>query len=434
MKDALQSIIKKNGIDEWLIRITGIDGVQGYYILDKKEMLRFQNAVEIEVTVYRTFSEGDDKYRGSMTVALSPSMNAAEIGEKLKFAYDSALSVKNKWYPLSDSAARKKPPSQQRFVFEDDFDKGNETQWVERIADDILSIEHRGVIFNALEVSVSRNKNSLVNSDGIDYSWTDYSCFTELVTTASGGKNGEVELFDLYRFSDYSSEQMERRVEQQVLSTLDRKKAEKLLKPGDLRVVLRGNALFEFFSYFLIQANARMIFEGMSVFNQGKQLQRDGDLLTIDAVPYLKGSDRNSFVGRDGIVPVPVRLLEQGKAVSIIADLQFGTYLGEEITGSSRNIYVEPGTLNSDFLNKSPYLEAVEFSDFSMDPVTGDFGGELRLAYFFDGKNKTPVTGGSITGNIRTVIDTIRMSSETITDGAYNGPGFICLDGINITG
>ena len=434
MKDALQSILKKNGIEEWLIRIKKINGTQGYYILDKKEMLRFQNAVQIEVTVYRTFAEGDDKYRGSMTIAISPSMNEKEIGEKLKFAYDSALSVKNKWYPLSNSASRKRTPLQQSSIFKDGFRNGNGAQWVERIAGDIFNIEHQGVVFNALEVSVSENDHSIVNSDGIDYSWTDYSCFTELVTTTASGEKDEAELFDLFRFSDYSSEQMGRRVKQQVLDTLDRTKAERLSSTGDLPVVLKGKALFEFFSYFINQANARMIFEGMSVFDKGKQLQRGGDLLTIDAVPALWGSDKNNFVDRDGIIPVPVRVLERGKMNSIIADLQFGTYLGEEITGNSRNIHVGPGSFDGDTLKNTPSLETLEFSDFSMNPVTGDFGGEIRLAYFFDGKNTTPVTGGSLTGNINKVIDSIRLSSTIITEGAYEGPVFISMDGVTITG
>jgi len=46
-----------------------------------------------------------------------------------------------------------------------------------------------------------------------------------------------------------------------------------------------------------------------------------------------------------------------------------------------------------------PYIEPVMFSDFRLDSMTGDFGAEVRLAYYFDGKNVTPVTGGSISGS-----------------------------------
>ncbi|MBQ1878698.1 MAG: TldD/PmbA family protein, partial [Erysipelotrichaceae bacterium] len=54
-----------------------------------------------------------------------------------------------------------------------------------------------------------------------------------------------------------------------------------------------------------------------------------------------------------------------------------------------------------------------QFSSFVMNPMTGDFGGEIRLAYYYDGKTVTPVTGGSMTADISEVIKTIRLSRET---------------------
>jgi len=51
-------------------------------------------------------------------------------------------------------------------------------------------------------------------------------------------------------------------------------------------------------------------------------------------------------------------------------------------------------------MKKEPYLYVVSFSDFSMDSLSGYFGGEIRLAYLFDGEKVTPVTGGSVSGNL----------------------------------
>lgn len=47
-----------------------------------------------------------------------------------------------------------------------------------------------------------------------------------------------------------------------------------------------------------------------------------------------------------------------------------------------------------------PHIEAVAFSDFYVDSTTGDFGGEIRLAYVNRDGARIPVTGGSITGSV----------------------------------
>ena len=52
------------------------------------------------------------------------------------------------------------------------------------------------------------------------------------------------------------------------------------------------------------------------------------------------------------------------------------------------------------------------FSDFRLDPVTGDFGAEMRLAYWFDGERRRPVTGGSISGSVTELRSTMKRSFE----------------------
>lgn len=392
-------------------------------------MTRFQDAVEIKITVYKSFTEGKDRYRGSMTVDISPSMYEKEISEKLQLALNGAGTVKNPWYPLSDSESLNRKPQRKETV----FDRLERSGWTEVIAGDILGKKDSRVVYNALELSVIKNRVTLANSDGIDYSWTDYSCFSELVTTAEG-KEGEVEICGLYNFSDYLKDQIAEKISTQTVHTLDRAAAERFNYFKDPDVLISGQALYEFFSFFMHRADSKMIYDGLSGFNYGTAVQKDGDLLTIDIIPYLDGSSRNSFVDLQGIVPVPVRIIEDGVEKSVISDLQFGTYINKGITGKSSNIAVMPGSINRKSITGRRYLEAVEFSDFNMDPVTGDFGGEIRLAYYSDVNNVIPVTGGSVTGNINRVIDTIRMSSKIKVDGSYKGPDFVLMKGLNITG
>ena len=83
---------------------------------------------------------------------------------------------------------------------------------------------------------------------------------------------------------------------------------------------------------------------------------------------------------------------------------------------------MECGDTSISEIQKEPYLKIVSFSDFQMDEFTGQFGGEYRLAYYFDGKNTIPVTNGSISGNINDIIGNILFSSEKQSSYYFDGP------------
>lgn len=430
MKEKITSVLKKNDTDAWKLKIKRIEGAQGYYIQDHLEMMRAQDAVELELTVYKDFEEDGEKYRGSMKIELFPSMTEDEVDEKIKVALKGAMSVKNKWYALSKK-------QEDSFSFQQpsyNLDEKDVFDWVLMIGEDLFSQKIPEVAFNATEIFISKNTFSFFNSEGVSYVWKDYSGLIEFVTSAAGVSE-EVELFDIFTFSDYSKEWLVRKIENQISYTLDRVKAVQLPALNGIPVVLKGTALFEFFSYFRQKASARMIFDGMSDFKESNIIQEvHGDPISIKLLPYLEGSPKNILVDMDGILPEPVIVIEKGRVKHIQADLQFGTYLGVKITGQSFNLEVKRGSMKKSDLEETSYLEAVEFSDFTMNAITGDFGGEIRLAYYFDGKNRIPVTGGSVTGKITEVLDFIYLSEKTIVDTAYNGPDFIYLKNISIAG
>ncbi|HQN27399.1 MAG TPA: Zn-dependent protease, partial [Mesotoga sp.] len=63
----------------------------------------------------------------------------------------------------------------------------------------------------------------------------------------------------------------------------------------------------------------------------------------------------------------------------------------------------------------------------------GDFGGEIRLGWYFDGTKRVPVTGGSITGNLRD-IESLYLSREVELESDYLGPKSMMIEGFNIAG
>ena len=85
-------------------------------------------------------------------------------------------------------------------------------------------------------------------------------------------------------------------------------------------------------------------------------------------------------------------------------------------------------------MKKEPYLQVVNFSDFQMDDFTGHFGGEIRLAFLFDGEKVTPVTGGSINGSIIDSQSSMLLSKEMQVEDGYEGPLAVCFDNIPVAG
>ena len=128
-------------------------------------------------------------------------------------------------------------------------------------------------------------------------------------------------------------------------------------------------------------------------------------------------------------------LLQDGKVQNFWGLTRLCQYINVPTTGEYDTIICEnPGTMTLDEMKKQvkktgrPVLMPVLFSGMEIDVLSGDFGGEMRLAYLYDGKSVKAVTGGSINGNIIEAQKTIRFSKERqrffTTDTAFGGINF----------
>ena len=84
-------------------------------------------------------------------------------------------------------------------------------------------------------------------------------------------------------------------------------------------------------------------------------------------------------------------------------------------------------------MRSKPHLEPLLFSDFRLDTVTGDFGAEIRLAYLYDGKDRFPVTGGSISGSVAELRASMVRSFERALATRSLCPTAVLLEGASIT-
>ena len=93
---------------------------------------------------------------------------------------------------------------------------------------------------------------------------------------------------------------------------------------------------------------------------------------------------------------------------------------------------VQPGSACEKCLTAAPYLEVLSMSGLQVDLFNDYIGGEVRLAYYCDGETITPVTGISITGSLKQVLSSIRLSSETAVADDYSGPAKAILKEMKI--
>ena len=158
-----------------------------------------------------------------------------------------------------------------------------------------------------------------------------------------------------------------------------------------------------------------MIYGGMSQNKVGDVIQKgdDCDKITLKAVKEMNYSNTNLPYSLEGVKASNFTILDNGKYVNNVGSARFAYYLGLNDVKYASNFTVEPGSKSIEEMKKDPYLEIAQFSSFQVDTVTGDFGGEFRLAYYYDGNSVTPVTAGSVTINMNDVLDHIYLSKES---------------------
>jgi len=136
-----------------------------------------------------------------------------------------------------------------------------------------------------------------------------------------------------------------------------------------------------------------------------------------------------------GIPLKPFSIIENNKMVQYISDLQYSQYLNLPYTGPLTNYVINPGTRSiEEIVKEENIVLLLRFSAFSPKEITGDFSSEIRLGYITKNGKQIPIKGGSVSGNIRNLIDTLELSSNIVKKGSYIGPDAIVLDNVDISG
>ncbi|MFO7881921.1 MAG: metallopeptidase TldD-related protein [Kosmotogaceae bacterium] len=429
MTEKLKEILTKSkDIDGWKIVENSVEDRELFFIKKKFDMNRAKKIRNFYLTIYKDFKENGKTYRGSAEVKLHPTMNDKEIKDVIDSSAYSAKFVKNPWYPIV------KPDEE----ISKDFTEDSVFEKLYSVAESLYNSDiYKEGWINSSEFFLNHLKRRIVNSEGVDCSYEKNRLFIEYVTTWKNKEKEEVELYWQILTSRFSENFIQKRSNDSLLQTAYRANATDTPAVENIPVLISGDNMLSLISMFLAKASARMVYEKISTFKigdnvQGEEIQGDSLSMTID--PSIEGSYYSVPYDKDGLPLKKVKVIDDGVVRRLWGNTRYSYYMDTEPTGSMTNIFVEPGRTSLDELRSGKYLEVREFSDFQTDHTTGDFGGEIRLGWYCDGKDRIPITGGSISGNLGDIKDDFLLSSDTLSVKNYSGPFAIKLNNITISG
>ena len=410
-------------VSDYKINLTAKESYECFYVKGRLETVRCTETCDKVVTVY----VDHDGFKGDSQFYVYPSTTEAELSELIEKAVQKASLLNNKKYTLPEKETGE-------YEVESNFSAYTQAELAGKIADCVFAANTvENADLNSVEVFVNRYTDTVVNSRGICKTQVRYDAMVEAIPTYNGEAES-VELYQQYNFSTFDTEAVKQEISQKLQEVKARASAVKPDFSLDCKVILNTQELGELFGTLCRELNFATVYAHAGVFHKGDAIQENptGDKITITMAGAVPGNIRSAHFDSDGMTLQDRTIVEEGKAVAYYGANRFGQYLEETPTGNLRCIQVTPGSACAKCLSEGPYLEVLSMSGLQVDTFTDYIGGEIRLAYYYDGEKITPFTGISITGSLKQVLASIRLSCETAVDNGYTGPKKAILTGMKI--
>lgn len=437
---------RHSGIDDWTVRRQLGRSAQVYLVGNVVENVRQVEREAYEVEVFNDHDVDGSRHRGSATVPMS----GADL-ERLPTVLDTATVmaslVHNPPWSLPEpmEALPEVELSDPRLTtMEGSLAAAREA--ADLIRELAAAEAPNGVRLSAAELFVNTVEEELHNSRGLVATAVSTHLMLEVVLLARQGEE-EAEYF--------RQAEARRLVDLRIAETIvdgSRMAREKLGAEAPRTrvgaVVVGGEALPQLFGgtavtqtgALLTQASAATAYSKLSCLEVGRpiygELPRAGDPLTVRAnarLPFGVGSYR--FDG-DGIAAQDLLVIEDSVLRARPATQRYAQYLGVPASGRPGMAQVDAGATPEDQLldGDGPICQVVAFSAPNVDALTGDFGMEIRLGYERGPGGVTPITGGSVTGNLFEALADVTLASETRVFASYAGPVAMRFGKLQIAG
>lgn len=431
----LRALGRTRGVDAWKIVERQVDARELFLIGRRVDMRRAKTVRRLQLTLYRDLQRDGQRLRGFTVLRLPEDCGGGELERMLRRGAQAARWAENAHYPLvRPGMGEPEPPASAYAPRPVDLD-----QALEPLAEALFAAERdsSGAGLNSAELFVENIETRILNSEGVEVGYAAFRGSGELIVEARG-PGGEVELFQELAFAEERPEPLREEARRLLALCRDRLQAVPTPALGSSPLLLTGEAVQQLFDYYLFHSSAESAYSRLAAFAVGEPVQgREirGDALNLDLEPYMAHSPRSCPWDEDGFPLRPVPVVKDGRLLRYWGPVRHCHYLGIPPTGNIANLRVHPGARSLEELRRDGCLEAVSFSDFHCDPITGDFGGELRLAYLVDaGGVRRPVTGGSLSGRIGELAGSLRLSAQTQTRSGFHGPQGVWLASVGVTG
>lgn len=419
----IEDLLIKNNIDEYIISESELEGIELYFIKDSLDMKRSKHLLNYSVKIFNNFIENGEKFKGDTTLTIYPSMTKEEIDKIIKDGYYIASLVKNKYYDLPIGNKNDK------IIIESKLSKTTLEESANKLREALFKNNNiENGFINSAEVFVEKIRKRIIGSNDTDIEYVKYNTHGEYVTQWIDKE--DVELYSSFSFNDLEEEELALKVKEAILNTGYREKSLNPPKTGSYNIILSGEEVKTLLSYYIQNSEASMIYQGYSSFNINGSVQGEdvtGDKISIklkSSVPF----------NNEGIKLIDRCLIDNCKLKSIYGSSRFMRYLNIQPVGEYDGAIISGGNISFNDMIKDGDIHIIKFSDFQMDSLTGDFFGEIRLALLREGDNLIPLTGGSLSANIKDVQDNFILSKEIQKLDSYEIPLAIKLSGVQISG
>lgn len=423
--EQIKELLEKSGAFAWRITQTKTRRWEFYFIRHDLDQNRSADIENYQITVFVKSEDG--KGVGSASAEMGPDETFEYVELTIKDLLFQAGLIKDAYYEL-------KAPAELPETGEKDVD-------LNRISADFMDTvknlpETDEVFMNSYEIFVSDVKRRIVTSTGIDVTERYPVSLLETVVNARNSDR-EIEFYKLYDSGICMKNDLKTDLGKTFEYGPSRLVAEKTPSLGKADVVFSGEDAVRLYEYFKDGLDCAFIHMKYSSFKKGESIAEGicGDKVTLKTLRTLDGSSMNMLTDPEG-TPIEDRvLMEDDVPKAFHGGTKFSYYLGEKDTFIPGNYEVSGGSRSRDELLKGPVLECVFFSDFQVDTMSGDLFGEIRLAFLHEeGGRVRPVTGGSISGNMKDFVRNMKMSADRSRYDNALIPTYTRLADVTVTG
>lgn len=432
ISELLEILKSKENVYAWNIKADTISSYQLYFIKQKLDMNREVKVSEYHVTIFTLQEQNGKQMIGSSSFEIFNSMSMDEIRAKIdeqiklcKFSLNNPYSFPKK--------VNLKPISKERGF------SGHSLKEAAFIAADALFEADKfdkGYI-NSSEIYINFIETRFFDSNGNVFLYTKEKGEIEMVATYRE-LTEEVEIYKYFEFDNLDSLFIQNEATKTLIEASNRVKASKTPNISNIKVLLTGEYVKEYFMHFASKVKTDNIYENLSTIKLGDNLQaksKGSDKISIRLEPTLKNSTYGASFDNEGVGLKRLVIIDKGIVKNMWGSNAKSQYINKPVNGTYSNLVVNAGTLTSQELEDENYLEVIALSGFEIDTLTGDFGSEIRLAYLHQRNKETQiVTGGSISGNVYNSLNTVRFNNTTKQMNNYIGPINVLIDNVSVNG